>query len=136
LEHEPDRPGRERALVAHPRERSRRAEEHRDVAVVPARVHHPGRLAAVRGRDVRLFVQRQRVHVRSEEDDRIRPVPDDADDPGRGDVHVRDAHRRQLALDDRRRRALVPHRLRRAMELATDADDVRLVRERRLKDVP
>jgi hypothetical protein len=63
LEHEDDTPGE---LIAAPCEQARGAHQHRDMGIVPAGVHHALDLGGEF--EARFLLNRQRIHVRAQED--------------------------------------------------------------------
>ncbi len=100
-------------LVQHPR----RAEQHRRVRVVAARVHLPGDRR--RARFAGIFRDRQCIHVGAQADDvSAMRAAHDAEHAGLRDPPVLDADRVELALDDRLRVELFEAELGMPMDLA------------------
>ena len=119
LKHEPDLAGK---LVAPFAEDLSGTEKHRRVAVVPARVHHPGSCRHVR--DVVLLDDRQRVHVGPQHDHLPRPGAVQPRDDGRSGrpLDLEPAERAQRLLDERGRLVLLERQLGVRMEMAAPGD--------------
>ena len=135
LEDEQDLAGE---VLPHRDERPRGVEQHRDVGVVAAGVHHPDRLPLPgRGRlagerQVDLLGDRQRVHVGAQRDDRARPAAlDHGHDAGPRHAGPRlEAERAEPLGDELRGLDLAVAELRVLVEVAAPLDELRAARER------